>query len=88
MGREIDLKGRDFELIPFGAGRRICPGMSLAMKTVSLILASLLHSFQWKLQNGVLPEDLDMDESFGLSLHKANPLYAVPVQKPANGCLL
>ncbi|CAG7905239.1 hypothetical protein IGI04_014171 [Brassica rapa subsp. trilocularis] len=88
VGREIDLKGRDFELIPFGAGRRICPGMSLAMKTVSLILASLLHSFQWKLQNGVLPEDLDMDESFGLSLHKANPLYAVPVQKPANGCLL
>ncbi|KAF3576196.1 hypothetical protein DY000_02032056 [Brassica cretica] len=79
--REIDVKGRDFELIPFGAGRRICPGMSVAMKTVPLILASLLYSFHWKLQNGVLPEDLDMDESFGLTLHKTNPLYAVPVKK-------
>ncbi|CAN7056476.1 unnamed protein product, partial [Brassica rapa subsp. trilocularis] len=84
-GREIDVKGRDFELIPFGAGRRICPGMSVAMKTVPLILASLLHSFHWKLQNGVLPEGLDMDESFGLTLHKTNPLYAVPVKKRANG---
>ncbi|CAN7013076.1 unnamed protein product [Brassica oleracea var. botrytis] len=82
---EIDVKGRDFELIPFGAGRRICPGMSVAMKTVPLILASLLHSFHWKLQNGVLPEVLDMDESFGLTLHKTNPLYAVPVKKRANG---
>ncbi|KAF2565865.1 hypothetical protein F2Q68_00025978 [Brassica cretica] len=79
--REIDVKGRDFELIPFGAGQRICPGMSVAMKTVPLILASLLYSFHWKLQNGVLPEDLDMDESFGLTLHKTNPLYAVPVKK-------
>lgn len=85
VGREIDVKGRDFELLPFGAGRRICPGMSVAMKTVPLILASLLHSFQWKLQKGVLPEDLDMDESFGLTLHKTNPLYAVPVKKRANG---
>ncbi|KAL0866878.1 hypothetical protein Bca101_045996 [Brassica carinata] len=85
LGREIDVKGIDFELLPFGAGRRICPGMSVAMKTVPLILASLLHSFQWKLQDGVLPEDLDMDESFGLTLHKTNPLYAVPVKKRANG---
>ncbi|KAJ4905362.1 Cytochrome P450 76C4 [Raphanus sativus] len=85
LGREIDVKGRDFELIPFGAGRRICPGMSLAMKTVSLIIASLLHSFEWKLPNGVLPEDLNMDESFGLTLHKTNPLFAVPVKKRANG---
>ncbi|CAH2063298.1 unnamed protein product [Thlaspi arvense] len=85
FGREIDLKGRDFELIPFGAGRRICPGMSLAMRTVPFILASLLHSFQWKLQNGVVPEDVDMEETFGSTLHKKNPLHAVPVKKRASG---
>ncbi|KFK35289.1 hypothetical protein AALP_AA5G265500 [Arabis alpina] len=85
LGREIGVNGTDFELLPFGAGRRICPGMSMAMRIVPLVLASLLHSFHWKLQNGVVPNDLDMDESFGLTLHKTNPLYAVPVKKCTNG---
>ncbi|EFH58280.1 CYP76C2 [Arabidopsis lyrata subsp. lyrata] len=81
MGKEIDVRGRDYELTPFGAGRRICPGLPLAVKTVPLMLASLLYSFDWKLPNGVLSEDLDMEESFGLTLHKTNPLHAVPVKK-------
>ncbi|VVB03470.1 unnamed protein product [Arabis nemorensis] len=81
LGKEIDVKGRDYELIPFGAGRRVCPGMPLALKTISLMLASLLYSFDWKLPNGVVPEDLDMDETFGITLHKTNPLYAIPVKK-------
>ncbi|VVB03471.1 unnamed protein product [Arabis nemorensis] len=80
-GKEIDVKGRDYELTPFGAGRRICPGLPLAVKTVSLMLASLLYSFDWKLPNGVVPEDLDMDETFGITLHKTNPLHAIPVKK-------
>ncbi|XP_010544666.1 PREDICTED: cytochrome P450 76C4-like [Tarenaya hassleriana] len=83
LEREIDVKGKDFELTPFGAGRRICPGMPLALKTVPLMLASLLHSFDWKLQNGAVPEDLDMEEAFGLTLHKARPLRAVPIKKRA-----
>ncbi|KAL1198017.1 Cytochrome P450 76C2 [Cardamine amara subsp. amara] len=83
LGREIDVRGRDYELTPFGAGRRICPGLPLAVKTVPLMLASLLHSFDWKLPNGVAFEDLDMDESFGLTLHKTNPLHAVPIKKRA-----
>ncbi|KAF3576973.1 hypothetical protein DY000_02036038 [Brassica cretica] len=76
LGKETDVKGRDYELTPFGAGRRICPGMPLAVKTVSLMLVSLLYSFDWKLPNSV-----DMDETFGITLHKANPLIAVPVKK-------
>jgi len=84
LGKDMDVRGRDYELTPFGAGRRICPGMPLAMKTVSLMLASLLYSFDWKLPKGVLSEDLDMDETFGLTLHKTNPLHAVPVKKRAN----
>ncbi|XP_010544668.1 PREDICTED: cytochrome P450 76C1-like [Tarenaya hassleriana] len=81
LGREIDMKGKDFELTPFGAGRRICPGMQLAFRTVPMMLVSLLHSFDWELQNGVVPEDLDMEEAFGVTLHKAKPLFAVPIKK-------
>ncbi|CAN7021180.1 unnamed protein product [Brassica oleracea var. botrytis] len=76
-----DVKGRDYELTPFGGGRRICPGLPLAVKTVNLMLASLLYSFDWKLPNGINPEDLDMDETFGLTLHKTNPLRAIPIKK-------
>nr|QWK52418.1 cytochrome P450 76C4-1 [Isatis tinctoria] len=81
LGKEIDVRGRDYELIPFGSGRRICPGLPLAVKIVPLVLASLLYSFDWKLPNGIVSEDLDMDETFGLSLHKTTPLQAVPVKK-------
>ncbi|RID67677.1 hypothetical protein BRARA_D02749 [Brassica rapa] len=79
LGKVTDVKGRDYELTPFGAGRRICPGMPLAVKTVSLMLVSLLYSFDWKLPNSV-----DMDETFGITLRKANPLIAVPVKKKSS----
>ncbi|KAJ0259167.1 hypothetical protein HA466_0055580 [Hirschfeldia incana] len=81
LGKETDVRGRDYELTPFGAGRRICPGLPLAVKIVPLMLASLLYSFDWKLPSSINPEDLDMDETFGLTLHKTNPLQAVPVKK-------
>lgn len=82
--REIDVKGKDFELIPFGAGRRMCPGMSMALRTMSLVLASLLYSFDWKLQDGIVPGNMDMSEVFGLTLHKAKPLCIVPIKKPTS----
>ncbi|KAL3739383.1 hypothetical protein ACJRO7_020750 [Eucalyptus globulus] len=80
VGREIDFKGRDFELIPFGSGRRICPGMPLAYRMVHSILASLLRSFDWKLEQGVRPEEMDMTEKFGITLQKATPLRAIPMK--------
>ncbi|EOA40169.1 hypothetical protein CARUB_v10008885mg [Capsella rubella] len=81
IGKEIDVKGTDYELTPFGAGRRICPGLSLASKIVPLMLGSLLCAFEWKLPNGSGSEDLDMEESFGITVHKTNPLLAVPLKK-------
>ncbi|CAF1873346.1 unnamed protein product [Brassica oleracea] len=66
LGKETDVKGRDYELTPFGGGRRICPGLPLAVVTVLLMLASLLYFFDWKLPNGVASEDLDMDETFAI----------------------
>ncbi|XP_028796496.1 geraniol 8-hydroxylase-like [Neltuma alba] len=77
---EIDFKGHDFELIPFGAGRRICPGLPLANRTIHIVLASLLYHFDWKLADGLKVEDMDMSETYGISLHKAMPLKAIPKQ--------
>jgi cytochrome P450 len=77
---QADVKGRDFELIPFGAGRRICPGLPLGHKMVHLTLASLIHSFDWKIADDLTPEDIDMSETFGLTLHKSEPLRAIPMK--------
>ncbi|XP_059456103.1 cytochrome P450 76T24-like [Corylus avellana] len=80
LEQDIDFKGGDFELIPFGAGRRICPGLSFANRMVHMILASLVHNFNWKLADEMKAEDMDMREMFGLSLHKAEPLQAIPIR--------
>ncbi|XP_022772949.1 geraniol 8-hydroxylase-like [Durio zibethinus] len=79
LGSEIDVKGRDFGFIPFGAGRRICPGLPLANRMLHLMLGSLIHSFDWKLEGGISPKDMNMEEKFGLTLHMAEPLRAIPV---------
>ncbi|XP_058228503.1 geraniol 8-hydroxylase-like [Rhododendron vialii] len=78
LDSDIDIRGRDFELIPFGAGRRICPGLSLAIRVVPLMLGSLINSFDWKLEGGIKPEELDMDDKFGITVQKAQPLRVVP----------
>lgn len=74
----LDVRGQDFELIPFGAGRRMCPALPLALRMIPVMLGSLLNSFNWKLEAGIRPEDLDMEEKFGLALVKAHPLRAIP----------
>ncbi|KAI7732865.1 hypothetical protein M8C21_013317 [Ambrosia artemisiifolia] len=75
----IDVRGHHFELIPFGAGRRTCPGWPLALRTIPIILGSLINNFDWNLDVNVQPKDLDMTERFGINLRKANPLCVVPI---------
>ncbi|CAL5012837.1 unnamed protein product [Urochloa decumbens] len=77
VGRKIDVKGQDFELLPFGSGRRMCPGYNLGLKEVQLCLANLLHGFTWSLPEGMAKEDLSMDEVFGLSTTRKFPLEVV-----------
>ncbi|XP_047177443.1 cytochrome P450 83B1-like [Vigna umbellata] len=76
LNSEIDFKGHDFEFIPFGAGRRICPGISLGIASVELITANLLNSFHWELPEGMKPQDIDTEGLPGLARHKKNHLFA------------
>ncbi|KAE8707440.1 Flavonoid 3'-monooxygenase [Hibiscus syriacus] len=73
-----DVRGNDFEVIPFGAGRRICAGMSLGLRMVQLLTATLVHAFDWELADGLMPEKLNMEEAFGLTLQRAAPLMVHP----------
>jgi len=77
LDSNVDFYGQDFELIPFGAGRRICPGIPMAVASVNLILANLLNSFDWELPEGVRKEDIDTEMLPGLTQHKKNPLYVL-----------
>ncbi|KAJ0968377.1 hypothetical protein J5N97_025294 [Dioscorea zingiberensis] len=70
--------GSDFRLVPFGGGRRVCLGIGLADKMLTLILASLVHGFEWSLPPGMQPGDLQMNEIFGLTLKKDPPLLLLP----------
>ncbi|KAJ6708767.1 CYTOCHROME P450 83B1 [Salix koriyanagi] len=75
----IDLKGNDFELTPFGAGRRICPGIFIALLTVELSLANLLHKFDWEMPSGMKGEDIDMNDVLpGTASRMRNALCLVP----------
>ncbi|KAL2234830.1 UNVERIFIED_CONTAM: Trimethyltridecatetraene synthase [Sesamum indicum] len=77
IGKAIDVKGQDFELLPFGSGRRMCPGYNLGLKVIQSSLANLLHGFNWELPDHMRPEDLNMEEIFGLSTPRKIPLVAV-----------
>ncbi|XP_054816352.1 cytochrome P450 71D10-like [Prosopis cineraria] len=74
----IDYKGGNLEFIPFGFGRRICPGISFAAPVLQLILSNLLYHFDWKLPNGT--NELDMTEEFGATVRRKNDLCVVPIR--------
>jgi cytochrome P450 len=67
----IDVKGQHFELTPFGAGRRICPGISFALQVMQLTFATLLHAFDIATPSD---EPVDMTEKAGLTNQKLTPI--------------
>ncbi|XP_050377145.1 trimethyltridecatetraene synthase-like [Argentina anserina] len=73
----IDVRGQSFELLPFGSGRRMCPGYSLGLKVIGSCLANMLHGFNWKLPENMKIKDLGMEEASGLVTHRKFPLVAV-----------
>ncbi|CAL5058160.1 unnamed protein product [Urochloa decumbens] len=77
-GSEVDFKGEHPALMPFGTGRRVCPGMAMAVATVEFTLAALLLGFQWALPEGTAAEDVSMEEEGRLVCHRKTPLVLVP----------
>ncbi|KAM7494518.1 hypothetical protein LguiB_029127 [Lonicera macranthoides] len=75
----IDYKGQDFEYIPFGSGRRMCPGQPLASKAVPLIVASLVHAFDWVLPSNIDPNDIDVNVMVDITMQKEKPLCVIPM---------
>ena len=84
MNNSIDYKGLDFEYIPFGAGRRGCPGVLFAVAVNEMVLANLVYQFDWKLSDGVEGKDLDMSETNGFGCHRKYPLLAVATKYEKN----
>nr|ALG05143.1 cytochrome P450 [Sinopodophyllum hexandrum] len=78
MQTNMDFKGHDLRFTPFGSGRRGCPGQQLGAIIVQLVVAQLVHCFNWELPNGMLHGDLDMNEKFGVTMTRATHLLAIP----------
>ena len=78
LNSSIDVKGHDFQLLPFGAGRRACPGLTFSMVVVELVIANLVHQFNWAIPKGVVGDQtMDITETTGLSIHRKFPLIAI-----------
>ncbi|KAL0403116.1 UNVERIFIED_CONTAM: putative (S)-N-methylcoclaurine 3'-hydroxylase isozyme 2 [Sesamum radiatum] len=79
LDSSMDFKGNDFEYVPFGSGRRMCPGWPMAARVVPYVVASLIHSFNWFLPGYNDPSELNMDEIYLLALRKKQPLQLIPI---------
>ncbi|KAF5473334.1 hypothetical protein F2P56_009952 [Juglans regia] len=81
MGKsQLDVRGQHFHLLPFGTGRRSCPGATLALQVVQTTLAVMIQCFEWKVGDGGRGS-VDMEEGPGISLPRAHPLVCVPVAR-------
>ena len=77
-GVNVDVRGNDLRLAPFGVGIRVCPGKSLGLATVSPWVAKLVHHFEW-VQN--MAQHVDLSEVLKLSCEMKKPLSAVAIPR-------
>ncbi|RCV34375.1 hypothetical protein SETIT_7G155100v2 [Setaria italica] len=75
---DVSFKGSDFQFLTFGSGRRMCAGMNFAVATVEVMLANLVHRFDWELPPGKEGRDIDMSQVFGLVVRRKEKLLLVP----------
>ncbi|GJR28068.1 cytochrome P450 93A3-like protein [Tanacetum coccineum] len=77
----MEVRGQHFQLLPFGSGRRMCPGISLAQHTVHTTLGAMIQCFDWKAGKDGNLSIVDMEVGTGLTLPRANPLVCIPVAR-------
>ncbi|TVU13869.1 hypothetical protein EJB05_37300, partial [Eragrostis curvula] len=75
----FDFRGKDFEYLPFGSGRRMCPGMNFGLASVEIMLANLVYHFDWELPKGL--KSIDMTEVFGLTVCRKEKLFLAPTSR-------
>ncbi|KAL8490248.1 hypothetical protein ACS0TY_025960 [Phlomoides rotata] len=84
IGSNIDVNGHNFELLPFSSGRKGCPGMQLGLTEVKMMVAQMVHCFNWEIPKGLQPSDMDMSEHFVVITARAKNLMAIPSYRLAN----
>lgn len=77
LNSPVEYKGLHYEFLPFGAGRRGCPGLHFAIVLIELILANIVYKYNFALPNGVKDVDLDMTEANGVTVQRKNPLLVM-----------
>lgn len=82
LDADMDVRGGDLRLAPFGAGRRVCPGKNLGLVTVTLWVAKLVQQFKWVED---VDNPVDLSEVLKLSCEMKNPLCALALQRNING---
>ncbi|KAI3794337.1 hypothetical protein L1987_36967 [Smallanthus sonchifolius] len=78
----VDFMGNDYEFIPFGAGRRMCPGVNFGLRSVEFFLAHMLYFYDWNLPDGLNPTDVDMTETEGVFAGRKDHLRLIPTFYP------
>ncbi|CAO2199912.1 unnamed protein product [Urochloa humidicola] len=81
-GEDVDLTGsKEIKMMPFGAGRRVCPGMALALLHLEYFVANLVREFEWREVEG---EEVDLTEKLEFTVVMKRPLKArvVPLRSP------
>ena len=84
IDKKMNYQGHEFESIPFGSGRRRCPGSQLGLITIKLVIAQMVHCFEWELPCNISRYNLNMEEKFGLSIPRAQHLHAIPSYRLAS----
>nr|XP_043614587.1 probable (S)-N-methylcoclaurine 3'-hydroxylase isozyme 2 [Erigeron canadensis] len=77
IGSGLSYKGNDFGYLPFGSGRRMCPGETMASKVILLTVASLILNFDWLIPNNINPMEMNMDEEMDIAMYKKEPLHVI-----------
>ncbi|VAI11675.1 unnamed protein product [Triticum turgidum subsp. durum] len=80
IGGEVDFRGRHFQLVPFGSGRRVCLGINFTMSIMEVAIANLVGRFDWALPEGGTEEVVDMEEAPGITSRKRVPLRVLATQ--------